>query len=54
MTDPAAALADRIEAALARIEAARAATSEKLATLERVVEDSVADLDRLLTPAEAQ
>lgn len=52
MPDPAAALADRIEAALARIEAARSLAATKLAALEGVVEASVADLDRLLTPAE--
>ena len=51
MADPALALADRIEAALTRIDAARAAAAAKQAALEAVVEASIADLDSLLAPA---
>ncbi len=54
MPDPADALADRIEAALARIEAARGAEAAKLAALEEVVGASVADLDRLLAEPDAR
>lgn len=48
MPDQADALADRIEAALARIERAKSETAFKLERLEAEVEASVAQLDRLL------
>jgi|GEM_PF-2625746 len=48
MPDPADALAERIEAALARIERAQRAADTKHATLQREVEAGIADLDRLL------
>ena len=51
MPDTADALADRIEAALARIEAAQAAAAARHARLEREVEASVADLDTLIGAA---
>ena len=54
MADSATVLAERIEAALARIEAARGVAAARLAALEQVVEASVADLDRLLEPAGAR
>ncbi len=52
MPDAATALADRIEAALARIEAARARTTGRFEALQQVVEASVAELDTMLDAAE--
>ncbi len=48
MPDPADALADRIEAALARIERAKQTSDAKHAALEREIEAGIAALDRLL------
>ncbi len=54
MSDPATILANRIESALTRIEAARTVATSRLAALEQVVEASVAELDRLLEPQAAR
>ncbi len=52
MPEDATALADRLEAALIRIERARASTADRLKTLEAIVEGKVADLDRMLAAAD--
>ena len=52
MPDDATQIADRLEAALTRIEQARAAATARLHALEAVVEGSVADLDQLLATAD--
>jgi hypothetical protein len=51
MADTADQLSDRIAAALARIETARARDAARLADLEAIVAASVADLDALLEGA---